>query len=93
MQAKKNTALLRQRGIGVSYDRAAALKSYPVPTRFLLEYASSFSHRMLAYNVGQLLSSKAVHPGYFLFQILARCLGPGFVSAASKLYNTWKRTG
>jgi glycosyltransferase involved in cell wall biosynthesis len=92
MQAKKNTALLRQRGIEVSYNRAAALKSYPVPTRFLLEYASSFSHRMLAYNVGQLLSSRPVHAGYLLFQTLARCLGPGFVRAASKLYKTCKRT-
>lgn len=93
MQAKKNTAMLRQRGISVRYDRAAALKSYPVATRLLLENASGFTPRMLAYNVGQLLRSTPVHPGYLLFQTLARCLGPGFVSAASNLYNARKRTG
>jgi hypothetical protein len=93
MQAKKNAALLRQRGIAVRYDRAAALKSHPVATRFLLENASGFAPRMLAYNVGQLLCSTPAHPLYVLFQTLARWLGPGFVSAASKLYNTWKGTG
>jgi glycosyltransferase involved in cell wall biosynthesis len=93
MQAKKNAALLRQRGIAVRYDRAAALKSHPVATRFLLENASGFAPRMLAYNVGQLLCSTPVHPVYLLFQTLTRWFGPGFVSAASKLYNTWKGTG
>lgn len=90
MQAKKNAALLRQHGTAARYDRAAALKAYPVATRLLLEYASGFSPRMLAYNVGQLLRSKPMHPGYFLFQMLTRCLGPGFVCAASKLYNLGK---
>ena len=93
MQAKKNAALLRRQGVAVRYDRAAALKSYPVATRFLLEHASGFSQRMLAYNVGQLLCSTPAHPAYFLYQTLARWLGPGFVSATSKLHNAWKRTG
>ena len=93
MQAKKNAALLRQRGMAVRYDRAAALKSYPVPTRFLLENAAGFAPRMLAYNVGQLLCSTPVHTAHLLFQTLARCLGPRFVRAASQCYNTLKRTG
>jgi hypothetical protein len=93
MQAKQNAALLRQRGSEVRYDRAAALKAYPVPTRFLLENASGFTPRMLAYNVGQLLCSASVHMPYLLFQSLARCLGPGFVRAVSKLYISLKGTG
>ena len=88
MQAKKNAALLRQRGIAVCYDRAAALRSYPVPMRFLLEYASGFTPRMLTYNVGQLLCSTPVHTVAAIFQTLARWLGPGFVSSASKLYTS-----
>jgi glycosyltransferase involved in cell wall biosynthesis len=92
MQAKKNAALLRQRGMAVHYDRAAALKSHPVPTRFLLENASSFSPRMLAYNVGQLLCSTPAHAAHRLFQTLARCLGPRFVSAASRFYHIFKGT-
>jgi glycosyltransferase involved in cell wall biosynthesis len=93
MQAKKNAALLRQQGVTVRYDRAAALKSHPVATRFLLERASGFSPRMLAYNVGQLLRSTPAHPAYSLYQTLARWLGPGFVSTTSKLYNAWKGAG
>lgn len=93
MQAKKNTALLRQRGIAVRYDRKAALKSYPVPARYLLENAAGFSPRMLAYNVGQLLCSTPAHSVHRTFQTLARWLGPGFVKAASKLCNTLKGSG
>jgi len=92
MQAKKNTGLLRQRGIAARYDRAAALKCYPVATRLLLETASGFTPRMLTYNVGQLICSKPMHLGYLLFQTLARCLGPGFVRVASKLYNARRRS-
>jgi len=93
MQAKKNTALLRQRGVATRYDRVAALKAYPVPTRLLLENASGYGQRMLAYNVGQLLCSKPMHLGYYLFQMLARCLGPGFVRVASRVYNLRSRKG
>ena len=87
MQAKKNTALLRQHGIAVYFDRVAALRSLPVPTRFLLESGSGFTPRMLAYNVGLLLQSRPPHSVYRLFQSLARWLGPGFVRTASKLYH------
>lgn len=93
MQAKKNAALLRRQGIAVRYERAAALKSHPVPTRFLLSDAAGLTPRMLAYNVDQLLCSTPMHTVALLFQALARWLGPGFVRAASKLYNALKGTG
>lgn len=88
MQARKNLAMLRQVGQVRPFDRAAILRHGPVSTRFLLENAAGFSPRMLAYNRGLLLQSQAPHTGYLLFQFMARCLGPGFLRAASKLSRT-----
>ena len=93
MQAKKNVARARQQGKGLRFDRRLILKSNPVPTRFLFENAWEFSPRMLSYNYGLLLQSRPPHSGYLLLQILARWLGPGFVSAASKLYRVRRKIG
>lgn len=86
MQARKNAARARRQGKKVHFDRALLLKTRPVPTRFLLEYAWGFSPRLLAYNHRLLLRSRAPHAGYLLFQALARGLGPQFVRAASRCY-------
>jgi hypothetical protein len=93
MQAKKNAALARQQGQEVRFDRTMLLKSGPVPTRFLLENAWGFSPRLLAYNHGLLLRSRAPRGGYLLFQAFARWLGPCFVRAASRLYQILRRAG
>ena len=67
-------------------------RSLQSEAKMVLENAAGFAPRMLAYNVGQLLCSTPVHTAHLLFQTLARCLGPRFVRAASKLYNTLKGT-
>ncbi len=92
MQVKKNAARLRKHGIDLGFDRARVLEPTPVPTRFLLENARGFSPRLLAYNRGLLLRSRPPHGGYLLFQVMARCLGPRFVRAASGLYQMLRRT-
>jgi glycosyltransferase involved in cell wall biosynthesis len=86
MQAKKNLALLRQQGTTLRFDRAAMLRTSPMPTKLLLENAWGFSPRMLAYNYGLLLRSQPPGKIHLVFQVLARGLGRGFVRAASKLY-------
>jgi glycosyltransferase involved in cell wall biosynthesis len=86
MQAKRNAALMRQHGMDVAFDRTEILKSYPMPTRFLLENAWGFSRRFLRYNCSLLFRSRSPHCAYLLFQLLARGLGQRFVRAASRLY-------
>jgi glycosyltransferase involved in cell wall biosynthesis len=91
MQARKNAAMLRQHGVEVHFSRAGVLKFAAVSSRFLLENAWGFSPRMLSYNYGLLLKSRAPHSGHWLFQALARGLGPDFVRAASKVYRGLRR--
>jgi glycosyltransferase involved in cell wall biosynthesis len=91
MQAKKNVVRLRQHGIKVHFDRATALQSTPLASRLLLQNAWGFSRRLLAYNYGLLLQSRPPNRRYRVLQALARCLGPRFVSATSRLYHLLNR--
>jgi glycosyltransferase involved in cell wall biosynthesis len=91
MQAKKNAAMLRRRGVEVQFDRASVLKTTAVSTRFLLDNAWSFSPRMLAYNHALLLQSHPPNSGHRLFQMLARGLGPGFLRSASRAQRMLKK--
>lgn len=78
MQRKRHVAWLRKIRPAVSFDRAALQSESPMPTRFLLKHAHSFSPLMLKYNVALLARSAPPHLGYRIFQSLVR-LCPRFV--------------
>jgi glycosyltransferase involved in cell wall biosynthesis len=87
MQAKKNLAFLRRRGIRAAFSRAKYLDQNPVPVRYMLARASGLSPRMLSYNWGLLVHSRPTCLRDSFFLQLARCLGPRFLAGLSFLYN------
>jgi glycosyltransferase involved in cell wall biosynthesis len=87
LQTKKNLALLRSRGIAAEFKRTEYLSVAPVGLRFMLQCASGFSPRLLAYNSALFVRSRSINLLHFIFQRLTACLGPGFLSRSSRLYN------
>lgn len=88
MQRKRHAAWLREaRGEG-AFDRSALQREAPMPTRFILSHAHSFSDLMLRYNAGLLDRSAPPHLGYRLFQWLARALGWRSLGWISRLLRT-----
>lgn len=87
MQRKRNFALLRRTVPTSHFDRVALQKAEPIPTRFILQHAYSFSPRMLRYNARLLLLSGAPHISYKMFQLLIATIGWRCLKQLSKVFN------
>ncbi len=85
VQQKRVLRLLRQSGAPSRFDRAAFLRSTPMSVDYLIDCGASLPPRLLRYNVGLLLRSKAPSLRYAFFQAVARLLGVPFVKLASRL--------
>jgi glycosyltransferase involved in cell wall biosynthesis len=88
---KKHMSWLRELRPGVRFDRTALQREAPMPTRFILEYGSGFSPRMLRYNAGLLDRSAAPHIGYRCFQLLARVLTWRGLRMMSRIYRLFPK--
>jgi glycosyltransferase involved in cell wall biosynthesis len=86
MQRKRHYRALAGFRPGARFDRYALQRVDPMPTRFLVRHAHSFSDRMLKYNAGLLWASRAPHVSYLAFQWLTRLLGPRSLRFFSHLY-------
>lgn len=87
MQRKRHVAWLRKVCPAVSFDRTALQSESPMPTRFLLKHAHSFSPLMLKYNAALLNRSAPPHLGYRIFQSLVRLCPQLVLRYASRLTN------
>jgi glycosyltransferase involved in cell wall biosynthesis len=88
MQRKRHFRWLREAGSKVEFQRDALQAEAPMPSRFILQHAHSFSPLMLRYNAGLFFCSKAPHTGYRMLQWLARVLTWRSLRPASRLFNS-----
>jgi hypothetical protein len=92
VQHKRVLALLKRQGVHQPLDRRSMQARFPTPSRWLLQYASKMSPRLLTYNVGLLKISPSPHWRHASFKNAARLLGPGFVRILSRVWNCCQRS-
>ncbi len=88
MQRKRHFRWLEGAGVAVVFDRDALQAEAPLPSRFILQHAHSFSRLMLRYNAGLFLRSKAPHSSYRLLQYMVRAFTWRSLRPASRLFKS-----
>ncbi|HEY1582735.1 MAG TPA: glycosyltransferase [Chthoniobacterales bacterium] len=86
MQRKRHVAWLRPQRPEVVFNREKIQCDSPLPTRFLLQHARTFSPLMLKYNAALLRLSAAPHVGYRIIQLLTSLFTWRSLRLASRIF-------
>jgi hypothetical protein len=91
VQRKRILGMLAVHGNKLPLDRRHFQERSPLPIRYLLQYGTGLTQRILMYHLNLLWLSKPPHFRYYLFQQLTRVWGPSFVRLTSGLVRTVNR--
>jgi hypothetical protein len=84
VQRKRNLAILKRMGYKLQFHREPHKSSWPLPSRPLIQHASGFSPRILAYNARLFLQSRPPNWRYALLQSAVRLTGARFLRILSR---------